>query len=59
MTSEEYVSSYNGVALEKWYDIASIVDEDGDSIGRIASEEDAQNLIKALQKAIELGWFKE
>ena len=25
---------------------------------RISSEEDAENLIKALQKAIELGWWK-
>lgn len=25
----------------------------------IASKEDAQNLIKALEKAIELGWWKE
>lgn len=32
--------------------------ESGDWTYCIATETDAQNLIKALQKAIELGWWK-
>lgn len=33
-------------------------DSDGDAVGCIDAEEDAKNLIKALEKAIELGWWK-
>ena len=32
--------------------------EEGDSAVFIDSKEDAENLIKALEKAIELGWWK-
>ena len=31
--------------------------DDDDTCVNIASKEDAQNLIKALEKAIELGWW--
>jgi hypothetical protein len=36
----------------------SVIDIGTESDLRICSEEDAQNLINALNKAIELGWFE-
>lgn len=53
--------------LAKWYEnkiaiaeepVNEDFDTDGDFV-LIGSEKDALNLIKALQKAIELSWFKE
>ena len=36
----------------------SVIDLESERTLRIFSEEHAQNLIKAINKAIELGWFK-
>lgn len=35
----------------------TLVDYEDDWASNIATKQDAENLIKALQKAIELGWF--
>lgn len=53
--SDYYTAS--GIICES-HGVVSVVDiEEGRDL-RIFSEEHAQNLIKALNKAIELGWFK-
>jgi len=45
--------------LRNWYGGVSVSDIKSERELRIFSEEHARNLIKALNKAIELGWFKE
>lgn len=51
---------YYGILLERSCNMfVGILDEDGDYCGKIKTKEDAENLIKALQKAIELGWWSK
>lgn len=59
--ASKHRSGYYGIILEQCEggDFVAIADEDADWCGKIKSKRDAENLIKALQKAIELNWWKE
>lgn len=52
----EFIKNSNAMILRK---VKSIWITSETSEVSIASKEDAENLIKALQKAIELNWWKE
>lgn len=38
--------------------IVEILDDEGESLGYICDQEDAEAMIKALQKAIDEGWWE-
>ena len=61
ITNIEFADSMenNAYILTKYTGYAGIQIENEDFGVEISSKEDAQNLIKALEKAIELGWWKE
>lgn len=56
--NHEYLVVANGI-VRGFSDVVEVVDIENDGGLRIFSEEHARNLIKALNKAIALGWFKE
>lgn len=45
------------IKLDRCHGYARLIDQCGNGACAIATKQDAQNLIKALQKAIELGWW--
>lgn len=51
-------TSYLGTVIKRWgQNKISIFDDNAAEVG-IKDKEHAENLIKALQKAIEIGWLK-
>lgn len=51
-------TSYLGTVIKRWGESKILIlDDAGAEIG-IQNKEHAENLIKALQKAIEIGWLK-
>ena len=56
----EYYHVANGILRSGWRGVGvSVIDIETERDLRIFSEGHAQNLINALNKAIELGWFEE
>jgi len=56
--NSDYYVTANGI-VRGFSGVVEVVDIEEISGLRIFSEEHARNLIKALNKAIELGWFEE
>ena len=50
-------SGYSCSIAKNSYGDVTLFDYEEDWASAIATKQDAENLIKALQKAIELGWF--
>lgn len=55
--SDSSGSIENAELLQRYIDVVGINSEDREIF--LTSKEDAENLIKALQKAIELGWWSK